>query len=958
MAEAQNTDISKEQLRELLRNVYGIDNLPTDVDKTNAYWDNVISNTNFTRDDLETYKSNYVTRNSLGILEAVSSSLANNIYVPLSRVAVNDTGSFYQVLETDFTFFTDIITEEELIFPQNGTFFTRPNYADAHTDYDASASEPISPTKYVVYFATNNKIYKIPNYQTVEVELVKRRLTYDSIQIFENDYVTALLDKFGVTLWDNKIADWRAPYTRIAVYRPFPPGTVELDRTHIEVREGQRFGIRIRTRRIAPNQTYKYTITGVDANDINIPLMGEITTAGTEAEASAIVVIEALNDNRSDGDKTLQFTIDVPYDQTYGGGYSLTTQVRILERSVNSNIALPGTYQASTIPSLLIVSRNGRHRAIYQGDGNLVVSDTRTDQSSAAFGFGSNQLELSLNGSLNLRDTEQVGTINWQNYIGVNLNAPVRANSGGNGPTYLEIGDDGILRLRRLLDDVEIFNTVGGPVQNRINELIGLRDAIPSPASQLDELNDFRESLPATTITPTQLSARLPVIRARYNNLTESTKQALQSNTGTAFVNVNSAGVISPASQLDELNEFRNSLPTTTITPTQLSTILPGIRARYNVLTASTKQALQSNTGTAFVNVNSGVNPTSQALIAFRNALTVYLSNFDAISLNLTTQALIAFRNALTVYLSNFQQNAVSLIRTRYNNLTESTKQALQRNTAASRLAFVDLLSDTALTQAAALAFRTALDEYINGNATRINNVWYLPNVTYATYINLRSRQSKTLNEPDTQWLGNFGIPGGFGVPFAMPNSSPAQQIINEPVSADPQAGTPLNDIAISGPAPVSTPPLGPVLLPPPPQGNTTLGAQSQGGTAPGPGTSSPPANNITVGAPTGPASSFTSPTPGATIVVPPPSQVLNISTRNVSRTRTSALVAWRLTFQANQPIPVGTRLRISQGANQIISTVNLNNSIAGGWWQIGLNNLVGQVGTPVASAITQIERL
>lgn len=415
MSEIQNTDISKEQLRELIRNVYGIDKLPTEVDNAAAYWDNVIKNTNFTQADLEVYRSKYVTRNSLGILEAVSSSLANNIYVPLSRIAANDTKSFYQVLDTDFRFFADVVTEDELIFPQNGTFFMLPNRADAHVDYDATRADisfgpPMlvgtPPEKYVIYFVTDNRIYKMPNYQTVEVELIKRRLTYDSVQIFENDYALALFNKFSkngrVEVWRDKTPQWQPAYSALAVYRPFPPGIVQLDTTHKQVREGQRFGIRLRARRFAPNQTYKYTITGVDENDINIPLNGEIVAVGNETQSQVIVSIEALNDNRTDGDKTMIFTVDVPYNQTYGGGYSISTEVRIFDRSINSNIAMPGTYAAANTPSLFIVSRNGRYRCIYQGDGNLVISDVLTNQSLKSFGWGSTQLELLLNGSLNL----------------------------------------------------------------------------------------------------------------------------------------------------------------------------------------------------------------------------------------------------------------------------------------------------------------------------------------------------------------------------------------------------------------------------------------------------------------------------------------------------------------------------------------------------------------------------
>ena len=46
-----------------------------------------------------------IMRNSAGLLEANTANTINNIHVPLLNLVANDTGSYFQTLDTDFSFF-------------------------------------------------------------------------------------------------------------------------------------------------------------------------------------------------------------------------------------------------------------------------------------------------------------------------------------------------------------------------------------------------------------------------------------------------------------------------------------------------------------------------------------------------------------------------------------------------------------------------------------------------------------------------------------------------------------------------------------------------------------------------------------------------------------------------------------------------------------------------------------
>ena len=85
-----------------------IDNEPS-VDTTfiNTYWNKVLDDND---KSVKFYRSihsspNALTRNSIGLIEANTAKQTNNIYVPLLGLIANDTGSYFQTLDTDFSFF-------------------------------------------------------------------------------------------------------------------------------------------------------------------------------------------------------------------------------------------------------------------------------------------------------------------------------------------------------------------------------------------------------------------------------------------------------------------------------------------------------------------------------------------------------------------------------------------------------------------------------------------------------------------------------------------------------------------------------------------------------------------------------------------------------------------------------------------------------------------------------------
>jgi len=526
-----NADVSREQALQILRNLYGYAELPSEKQANDLYWNTVLKQANITPAQYEEFKSKYVKRNSVGIIEAISASAANNLYVPLARIAVSDTSSYYQVLDTDFTYFTDIIVTDDLALPQNGTFFIRPNQADAHIQYGS---------QYVVYFVNDNKIYRMPNYKTLEVELVERKLTYDSIQILENPYVDAIFNKFKFTDWPDRTNAWRTPFPSIAVYRPFPPSVYLLQTSHDIVYEGQQVLVRLITQRVPPGRKFKYSIEGVNVSDIDVPLNGILETAGNESVAGVILRINTRRDKTSDGNKTLIFNVDIPYDQTYGGGQRLEAAIDILERSVTPQYLIgPATITRQTAtPAVSLRSRNGQCSFVYQSDGNLVIYDSQGN-AVRAYGYGSQYFQLQNDGNWVVFNAN--GTINFA------------IETATNGPTYFIMQNDGNLVLYRMFDDLPIWSALGGGLNDNHNPLKTANVSILKAYANL--LRDY-----ATSTSANQQTA-LNNVQNGFNLLPQATKDALARNAGgnkLAFINPTTAGFtkIQAAANSNNINLF------------------------------------------------------------------------------------------------------------------------------------------------------------------------------------------------------------------------------------------------------------------------------------------------------------------------------------------------------------------------------------------------------------------
>lgn len=102
-----------------------------DTTSINTYWNTVLDNNDKA---IKFYRninllSNDLTRNSLGLIEANTVNQTNDVYVPLIGLIANDTGSYFQTLDTDFTFFSF----EQKIRTENVQLPTEPQLVSART---------------------------------------------------------------------------------------------------------------------------------------------------------------------------------------------------------------------------------------------------------------------------------------------------------------------------------------------------------------------------------------------------------------------------------------------------------------------------------------------------------------------------------------------------------------------------------------------------------------------------------------------------------------------------------------------------------------------------------------------------------------------------------------------------------------------------------------------------------
>jgi hypothetical protein len=313
-------------------------------------------------------------------------------------------------------------------------------------------------------------------------------------------YINALLNKFKFTLYSDRTPEWKAQYPNLAVYRPFPAPEYFLETTHDEVREGQFFYIRFRTLRVPAGRKFKYQVSGVDRRDIDLPLEGAFITAGNDAVAGQTIRINTLRDKRDDDDKTMIVAVDVPYDNVYGGGIRLELPIVIRDRSVYSSTMLPGIEASpAPLPAIDLRSPNGRYRAVYQEDGNFVISDTFNGQVIRAIGAGSRRLANQLDGNL----------VWYGNGTAVIDNTA----TAGNGPTYLRMFDDGILRLVRMLDDVTLWSS-----DVNLNRFDGVMVGGPNNS----DLRRFQQAV---------LGGNQTLSRTIYNDMLPQTRAALNRNT-------------------------------------------------------------------------------------------------------------------------------------------------------------------------------------------------------------------------------------------------------------------------------------------------------------------------------------------------------------------------------------------------------------------------------------------
>ena len=149
-------------------------------------------------DDFSTETVRNIPRGQDGKIYITNKTEDATIPVELQAAQPIDSKNFNEVLNTEFTFFVSANATSRF---EDGTFVREVvGNVDPHS------------TDFVVYFKESGYLRQIPNYQTLEVMLAERELTYDSIEVVNRGELTN--EKIGFVF-----SDRTSEYTNVLRYK-------------------------------------------------------------------------------------------------------------------------------------------------------------------------------------------------------------------------------------------------------------------------------------------------------------------------------------------------------------------------------------------------------------------------------------------------------------------------------------------------------------------------------------------------------------------------------------------------------------------------------------------------------------------------------------------------------------------------------------------------------------------
>lgn len=173
-------------------------------------------------DDYSTETIRQIPRGQDGKIYITNKTEDATVPVELQAAQPIDSKNFNEVLNTEFTFF---VTNEIASRFENGTFVR-----EVVGNVDPHAPE------FIVYFKESGYLRQIPNYQTLEVMLAEREITYNSIEVVNRGALAN--ERIGFVM-DDRISEYNNVVRYRSGYRPLAKRAQTIQEKFINNYEGK-----------------------------------------------------------------------------------------------------------------------------------------------------------------------------------------------------------------------------------------------------------------------------------------------------------------------------------------------------------------------------------------------------------------------------------------------------------------------------------------------------------------------------------------------------------------------------------------------------------------------------------------------------------------------------------------------------------------------------------------------
>lgn len=173
-------------------------------------------------DDYSTETIRQIPRGQDGKIYITNKTEDATVPVELQAAQPIDSKNFNEVLNTEFTFF---VTNEIASRFENGTFVR-----EVVGNVDPHAPE------FIVYFKESGYLRQIPNYQTLEVMLAEREITYNSIEVVNRGALAN--ERIGFVM-DDRISEYNDVVRYRSGYRPLAKRAQTIQERFINNYEGK-----------------------------------------------------------------------------------------------------------------------------------------------------------------------------------------------------------------------------------------------------------------------------------------------------------------------------------------------------------------------------------------------------------------------------------------------------------------------------------------------------------------------------------------------------------------------------------------------------------------------------------------------------------------------------------------------------------------------------------------------